>query len=43
MTVTGGVSGTRYRFDYRGAILAVDPRDRPSLARVPHLRQTTGP
>ena len=43
MTVTGGVTGARYRFDYSGAILAVDPRDRPSLTRVPRLRQTPGP
>lgn len=43
MTVTGGATGTRYRFGYPGATLGVDPRDRPSLARVPHLRQTSGP
>lgn len=43
MTVTGGATAVRYRFAYPGAILAVDPRDRPSIARVPHLRQTAGP
>ncbi len=43
MTVTGGITGARYRFGYPGAIIPVDPRDRPSVAQVPHLRQTTGP
>lgn len=37
----GGGTGTRYRFDHPGATVVVDPRDRPSLARVPGLRQVT--
>jgi hypothetical protein len=41
--VEGGVTGARYRFTHSGAIVAVDPRDRPSLARLPRLRQTIGP
>lgn len=39
LTVHGPVSGQRYRFDRPGAIVAVDPRDRRSLAAVPNLRQ----
>jgi hypothetical protein len=39
ITVIGGASGRRYRFDRPGDRLMVDPRDRPSLAAVPHLRQ----
>ena len=39
LTVIGAVSGRRYRFDESGARVIVDPRDRPSLARVPKLRQ----
>ncbi|MGH7506596.1 MAG: hypothetical protein ACRELX_13130 [Longimicrobiales bacterium] len=38
-TVTGGATGRRYRFDYPGAIVAVDARDGRSLAGVPVLRQ----
>jgi len=41
LTVIGPISGLRYRFAGHGARLAVDPRDRPSLAAVPHLRQVT--
>jgi hypothetical protein len=39
LTAIGGVSGRRYRFDRPGARVIVDPRDRPSLAAVPNLRQ----
>jgi hypothetical protein len=39
LTATGLVTGKRYRFDSRGARVRIDPRDRPGLARVPHLRQ----
>lgn len=39
LTVDGPVSGQRYRFDRPGATVAVDPRDRRSLAAVPKLRQ----
>jgi hypothetical protein len=38
MTVIGGATGRRYRFDRPGARVTVDPRDRPSLAAVPNLR-----
>jgi hypothetical protein len=39
LTAIGPISGLRYRFSHPGARLEVDPRDRPSLAAVPHLRQ----
>ena len=38
MTAIGAASGKRYRFDRPGAVITVDPRDRPSLAQVPGLR-----
>ena len=38
MTAIGSVSGRRYRFDGPGAIVTIDPRDRPGLAQVPGLR-----
>jgi hypothetical protein len=41
LTVFGPISGRRYRFAGHGARLAIDPRDRPSLAAVPRLRQVT--
>ena len=41
--VQGPVSGMRYRFEGYGAVAAVDPRDRRSLATVPNLRQVRGP
>jgi hypothetical protein len=43
MTVTGGVTGRRYRFERPGARVAVDPTDRPSLSKVPHLKLAGGP
>jgi hypothetical protein len=39
LTVMGPVSGTRYRFAQRGAVVAVDLRDRRAVAAVPHLRE----
>lgn len=39
LTAIGGVTGRRYRFDRPGARIIVDPRDRPSMATVPNLRQ----
>ncbi|MCP5116738.1 MAG: hypothetical protein GY953_38415 [bacterium] len=42
MTVRAPITGTAYRFDGPGAILAVDPRDRRALAAVPNLRQVAG-
>ncbi len=38
LTVIGGITGKRYRFPGRGARVAVDVRDRRSVAAVPHLR-----
>jgi len=37
LTAIGGATGTRYRFDLPGATVEVDPRDLPSLSRVPGL------
>jgi|HubBroStandDraft_4_1064222.scaffolds.fasta_scaffold00004_187 hypothetical protein len=39
LTVIGPVSGVRYRFAAPGSRVAVDPRDRRSLAAVRHLAQ----
>jgi hypothetical protein len=39
LTAIGPVSGRRYRFSSAGAVVAVDGRDAPSLAGVPHLRR----
>src|SRR6516164_1237660 len=39
MTAIGAVTGRRYRFERPGARAAVDPADKPSLAKVPHLKQ----
>ena len=39
LTAVGPVSGRHYQFSHPGATVEVDPRDRASLARVPHLRQ----
>ena len=39
LTAVGGATGRVYRFDRPHARIVVDPRDRPSLAVVPHLRQ----
>jgi len=38
LTAIGPVTGRRYRFDHPGAVLVVDPRDRPGLAAIPTLR-----
>jgi len=43
VTLVGGLTGTRYRFEYPGAIVPVDARDRRSLAGVAVLRQLPGP
>jgi len=39
ITAFGPVTGRRYRFASRGAIVAVDERDSPSLAAVPNVRR----
>ncbi len=38
LVVIGPVSGRYYRFTYPGARLPVDPRDRPALRQIEHLR-----
>jgi hypothetical protein len=38
LTAIGPMSGQRYEFSRTGAVVAVDPRDRASLATVPGLR-----
>lgn len=43
LTVAGGATGTRYRFDSPGAVVAVDVRDQPSMLAVPHLRRVHSP
>ena len=43
LTVVGGASGARYRFEARGVVVAADPRDRLSLQGVPSLRQVPSP
>jgi len=39
LTVTGTIKGRQYRFDRAGSRVGVDPRDRPSIAAIPVLRQ----
>lgn len=39
MSVTGPVSGIRYRFDKPGARVEVDARDRVLLASIRQLQQ----
>jgi hypothetical protein len=39
LTVVGSTTGTRYRFDAPGAIVAVDLRDEVSLRAIPQLRR----
>lgn len=39
LVAVGPVSGRRYQFAHPGAQLAIDPRDRPGLLRIPKLRQ----
>jgi hypothetical protein len=41
LTVFGSATNKKYRFDQRGSRVEVDPRDRPSLAQVPNLREVT--
>ena len=39
MTVTGSISGARYRFDRPGARVQIDGRDVPSMRTLPNLRR----
>ncbi len=43
LIAVGGATGLRYQFSFPGAVVATDPRDRRSLAGVPHLRQVLTP
>jgi hypothetical protein len=43
LTVTGPITGKRYRFPKPGDKVAVDSNDAPSLAVVPNLQQTRSP
>jgi len=43
LTVTGPVTGKKYRFPRPGAKIAVDGPDALSVAAIPLLRQTRGP
>ncbi len=38
LTVTGPITGARYRFNRHGSRIHVDPSDSAALARVPVLR-----
>ena len=38
LTVTGPITGARYRFNQRGSRVHVDARDSAALGRVPVLR-----
>ena len=42
MTVTGSISGLKYRFERPGAKVQVDRRDLLSMAGLPNLRRTAG-
>jgi hypothetical protein len=39
LTMRGAITGRSYRFAQPGAVVAVDRRDAPSAAGVPHLRR----
>jgi len=43
LTVSGPITGRRYRFDVPGAVVAVEGRDAPSVSAVPNLRRTRSP
>ena len=43
ITAFGAVTGRRYRFATRGAIVAIDDRDAASMSGVPNVRRTRGP
>jgi len=43
IVVTGPATGTRYRFETNGAIVAVALADRAAVAGVSRLRQVAGP
>ncbi len=39
LTVVSPMTGRRYRFERPGAVLEIDPRDRPWMSFVPQLRR----
>ena len=39
LTVFGSATNKKYRFERNGSRVEVDPRDRPSLSKVPKLRE----
>lgn len=39
LQAVGPITQQRYRFEHTGAVVAVDARDAPSLAAIPHLRR----
>ena len=41
LTVFGSATKKKYRFNGPGSRVQVDPRDRPSLSKVPNLREVT--
>ena len=41
LTVFGSATNKKYRFDRNGSRVEVDARDRPSLSKVPKLREVT--
>jgi hypothetical protein len=43
LTVTGNVSGKRYRFNHPGEILLIDYRDASGMRGVPVLKHTSPP
>lgn len=43
LSVRGPVTGRIYHFAASGAVLAIDPRDAPSLAAIPQLRPANLP
>ena len=41
LTVIGSATSKKYRFDRPGSRVEIDPRDRPSISKVPNLREVT--
>jgi hypothetical protein len=39
LTARGAVSGKYYRFEGPGSQVIIDPKDKPSIRQVPHLKQ----
>jgi hypothetical protein len=41
LTVIGSATNKKYRFGRPGSRVEIDPRDRPSISKVPNLREVT--